>query len=108
VSCASRQSSAPSRSAVADEQPKFPHALHVAIILKSPRANEAQRQLGCDPYAVIEALKRTVDGARRFGLGRLSVFGLSTTEPDQSESDAAELIRLLRAYLFELVGLYPA
>src|ERR1700722_4912606 len=75
--------------------------LHVAIIMDGngrwAKARGLPRTLG--HRSGVNALKRTVEAAPKFGVDRLTVFGFSTENWRRPAHEVSELMGLLKAYL---------
>lgn len=75
--------------------------LHVALIMDGngrwARSRGLPRTLG--HKAGVEALKRTVQGAAKVGVDRLTVFGFSTENWRRPGAEVSELMRLLKLYV---------
>jgi undecaprenyl diphosphate synthase len=74
--------------------------LHVAIVMDGngrwAKRRGLPRTLG--HRAGVEALKRTVEAAPKFGVGALTVFGFSTENWSRPASEVAELMALPKRY----------
>ena len=75
--------------------------LHVAIIMDGngrwAKARGLPRSFG--HRAGVQALKRTVEAAPKFGIDRLTVFGFSTENWSRPPQEVSELMGLLKTYV---------
>ncbi len=81
-------------------EPDAPAGLHVAIIMDGNGRWAKRRGL---PRAFghregVAALRRTVEAAPDFGIGRLTVFGFSTENWRRPPPEVSELMSLMKAY----------
>jgi undecaprenyl diphosphate synthase len=85
----------------ASPKPTARPPLHVAIIMDGngrwARARGLPRTIG--HKAGVDALKRTVQGAAKCGVGKLTVFGFSTENWRRPGSEVSELMSLLKSYV---------
>jgi undecaprenyl diphosphate synthase len=74
--------------------------LHVAIIMDGNGRWAKQRGLprAFGHRAGVAALRRTVEGAAKLGIGRLTVFGFSTENWSRPETEVSEILGLMKAY----------
>ena len=85
----------------ASPRPTVKPPLHVAIIMDGngrwARARGLPRTFG--HKAGVDALKRTVQGAAKCGIGKLTVFGFSTENWRRPGAEVSELMKLLKSYV---------
>src|ERR1700710_407612 len=76
-------------------------ARHVALIMDGngrwAKARGLPRSFG--HRAGVQALKRTVEAAPKFGIDRLTVFGFSTENWSRPAQEVSELMGLLKTYV---------
>ncbi|HZK99908.1 MAG TPA: polyprenyl diphosphate synthase [Caulobacteraceae bacterium] len=76
------------------------NALHVAIIMDGNGRWAKQRGLprAFGHRAGVAALRRTVEGAPRLGIDRLTVFGFSTENWRRPQTEVSEILGLMKSY----------
>src|SRR5665213_1612756 len=74
--------------------------LHVAIIMDGNGRWAKQRGLprAFGHRAGVAALRRTVEGAPRLGIDRLTVFGFSTENWRRPQTEVSEILGLMKSY----------
>src|ERR1700727_2504257 len=74
--------------------------LHVAIIIHGNGRWAKERGLprAFGHRAGVAALRRTVEGAAKLGIERLTVFGFSTENWNRPEPEVSEILGLMKAY----------
>jgi undecaprenyl diphosphate synthase len=77
-----------------------PGDLHVAIIMDGNGRWAKQRGLprAFGHRAGVAALRRTVEGATKLGVSRLTVFGFSTENWNRPQTEVSEILGLMKAY----------